>query len=149
MSLVGTLARFFIENRARYVSYAEACQNLKNGGETAAAALRKAADTSANREQAGHVISMERWGAARLRSLLEGNGEKTDESGSYRPDAGLDMTALAQEFEKARAETLNLAARLEPQASQRARHNEFGKLSGKAWLVYLNNHANMESHDIQ
>jgi len=131
------------------MSYAQACENLKSGGETALAALRQAQDTPANREQAGHVISMERWGAARLRALLEGSGEKTDESGSYRPAPELDMAALAQEFEKARAETLALTERLEPMASFRARHNEFGRLSGKAWLVYLNNHANMESHDLK
>jgi hypothetical protein len=112
-------------------------------------ALRQAPDTPANRNQAGHVIGMERWGTQRLASLINGTVAAMDEYDSYRPSADLDLPALADEFLKVRADTLFLAARLEPYAQKKVMHNDIGLLSVKTWLVYLNNHSRMESKSIQ
>jgi hypothetical protein len=149
MSFVGHIIHFFIERRAQGQTYAQVVETLKSNRETVSAALRQATDTPANRLQAGHVIGMERWGAHRLSSLLDHNAPTLDEYNGYRPSQELSMSALADAFDQARATTLALAAQLEPFAGQKVPHNDIGDLSVKTWLVYLNNHASMESRAIK
>ena len=149
MNLIGNIMRFFVSRRASGQTYGQICELLKTGGQSIDTRLRRAADSPENRQQAGHVIGMERWGAQRLASVLDNTAAVVDEYDSYRPAAGENLASLADAFQKARAETLSLAARLEPYADQKVVHNNMGEISVKTWLSYLNSHANMESESIK
>ena len=55
---------------------------------------------------------------------------------------------IAQDFDHARRELLALVQTLAavPEIEKgKVQHNEFGPLSAKAWLIYLEMHANFES----
>jgi hypothetical protein len=146
MSLFGSLLRSFIEYRASKASLDQIREGLVTGGGEVAERIAAAADTPANRLQAGHVIGIERWGANRLRSALTPNtAPPTDEYDSYRPRDDQPVKALAAEFKSARAETIELLEPLRNAQDCRVQHNDLGPLSVRGWFTYLTNHAGMES----
>jgi len=148
MSLTGRIIRFFVEQRAANVTLDEVRTQLSESAEQIAGRMEQAADTPANRAQAGHVIGLERWGDHRLRVAL-GEPFIRDEYDAYRPAPSLGMPALAQDFRITRRDTIALLDRLHPVAGQRVPHNDLGEMSVTAWLVYLNNHANRESQKLK
>jgi|WetSurMetagenome_2_1015567.scaffolds.fasta_scaffold791859_1 hypothetical protein len=146
MSLIGSLIRSFVEGRASRASLDEIHKGLETNGGEVANRMASVADTPANRQQAGHIIGIERWGVQRLRSALAPNpAPAKDEYDSYRPRADQPVSALALEFKSARAETLSLLEPLGQVQDCRVLHNDLGPLSVRGWLVYLTNHASMES----
>jgi hypothetical protein len=146
MSLVGSLIRSFVEYRASKASMDQIREGLVTGGDEVAERIAGAADTPANRVQAGHVIGIERWGANRLRYALTPNTPpRIDEYDSYRPRDDQPVKLLAAEFKSARAETIALLESLRSAEDCRIPHNDLGSLSVRGWLVYLTNHAGMES----
>jgi hypothetical protein len=146
MSFIGNLIRSFIEGRASRASLDELRKGLETGGEKVARRIAHAADTPSNRKQAGHIIGIERWGAQRLRTVQTlVSPPVVDESDGYRPHGDQPMSALSAEFTSARAETLALIEVLRPMQDRRVPHNDLGELSVRGWLVYLSNHAGVES----
>ncbi len=150
MSLIGSLLRSFFEGRASKTSTDQIRDGLVTGGDQVAGRISGAADTPANRKQAGHVIGIERWGANRLRSALTpGTPSQKDEYDSYRPHGDQSMTSLAAEFKTTRAEIIALLESLRSVEDCRIPHNDFGPLSVRGWLVYLTDHASRESKGLK
>jgi hypothetical protein len=95
-----------------------------------------------------HVIGIERWGAHRLAAAVA-RSVTNDEYDGYRPSGDLSMPVLADEFHKARLETLVLLDPLRAYGDKKVTHNNFGEISVKAWLSYLNRHAGIEVRRIR
>ena len=137
------VAAVFFENPANRNSFAELRSALASSGERMQARLEMG---KANPILLRHIIQIERWGQNRLRGSLGEVRYEMDRSGDFAPDAALGWDDLKSEFARVRQETLEIAQRLElanppPQAVV---HNQFGLLSVKGWLRYLNVHASTE-----
>lgn len=141
----------FLEKPSRGRRYAELADDLYVAGDRVALRLERARDDGAAREGMRHVIGIERWGQQRLRVAL-GAAFERDEYHPYRPprDAGRDD--LVGAFRETRAETVALARQLSetpPPADTRVEHNSLGPLSPRAWLRYLQTHAEFESRRLR
>jgi hypothetical protein len=147
MTLIGTLIGKIVERQAKKSDFETLQQKLVNGTEPVALRIARAPDTSKNRSQAAHLIGIERWADHRLQTVFNGPAPR-DEYNGYRPSPDLAMPALAEEFRRARSETLALVEKLLPHQDQKVAHNEFGEISIKCWLVYLQTHAMGESKRI-
>ena len=146
MSLIGSVLRFLTERGARGLTYESATQKLESTGEEIAARMARAAETPKNRDQANHIIGIERWGQRRLRIAL-GEPPLRDEYDGYRVP-GETMAALREAFRSTRAETVALvrelqAAGIAPETT--VPHNDMGDTTLLGWLFYLNGHASRES----
>ena len=124
---------------------------MSQSGERVARQLAAAANTPTNREQAVHLIGIERWGQRRLRVLL-GEPLVLDEYDGYRPANSKGLPALASAFRTARADTVALVGRLQsagvaPTAT--VPHNGMGDLTVRGWLSYLEAHAARESSRVK
>ncbi len=131
-------------------SYAELGRQLDRAGTRLDARLAQADDTESNREWARHIIGIERWGQARLRAL---SGKDEVVSGGhrpYRPDAELSLPQLRELASLTRAQTSQLARQFETTPPQeKVDHDGLGPLSARAWLRYLNLHADLESRRLR
>lgn len=146
MSLFGTVQRVWMERSAKGKSYADLAEGLERDRPLVAEKFRGAKDSARNREAACHIIGIERWGQRRLRTLL-GEPLVLDEYDGYRPDTSRTMAELADDFERARQESLALVQTLQAQGvplTQTVVHNESGPMSVGAWLAYLRSHARRE-----
>ena len=142
-SIAQLIAGLFLENPAKSKSFAQLRSALASSGVQMRARLESG---KANPELLRHIIQIERWGQNRLRSSLGEVRYDMDRSGNFAPDAALGWDELKSEFARVRQETLEIAQWLElanppPQAVV---HNQFGLLSVKGWLRYLNVHASTE-----
>lgn len=147
MGLFGSLLRRYTEWSARKYTLAEFADQLEESGQKVHGRFQSAANSERPRQAARHIIGIERWSQRRLRVAL-GEPLRLDEYDAYRPDANLDIVALAQTFAETRQETLTLARQLaaaNPPPSQTIPHNELGDLTIKGWLAYIKNHATRES----
>jgi hypothetical protein len=150
VSFVGSLIRMFVERKASKTSLDEIRKGIETSGKDIAARIAGAVDSPANRMQAGHVIGMERWALQRLRSALSpATPPVMDEYDGYRPSADLSMDVLAGEFSTARADTLVLLEDLRDLQDCHVLHNDLGSLSVRGWLLYLDQHASLESKKIK
>ncbi|MBE2238439.1 MAG: hypothetical protein IAE81_11645 [Caldilineaceae bacterium] len=98
-----------------------------------------------------HISGIERWGQRRLKIFL-GEPPIHDEYNDYRPGADLTLDEQRAFFRQTRAETVALAVRLQAAGigdDARSPHNDFGPLSVRGWLRYLDSHANIESKKIR
>lgn len=132
-----------IERPARKKTLDDLIADLEATARTGQANLDAAADTPENREIARHVIGIERWGQRRLRVPL-GEPAVHDEYDGYRPPENADIADLRAAFRETRKETLALAHRLietDANGDTTVRHNQWGELSVRSWLYYLNFHA--------
>ncbi|GAB4118396.1 MAG: hypothetical protein Fur005_29550 [Roseiflexaceae bacterium] len=140
-----------IENLAKGTTAEQLSQRLQSEGATLTEQFGKAADTIANRKQIGHIIGIERWGQSRIRTLL-GSPLRIDEYDSYRPDAAADMAIIRAEWAHTRAATLELIDQLSSAGidfGTTVEHNDFGPMSVRGWLTYLNTHATLEAKRIR
>ena len=148
-TVIRWLAPSFLERPAAKQSFAQLKENLER---TASAIQERMAQAKASPQavkQAQHVIGIERWGQSRLRVAL-GEPLAMDRYHAHKPEGNLPWPEYAQAFKATRLETLNLLARLEKANSEaKVPHNQFGPISVKAWLRYLNMHADMESRRIK
>jgi DinB superfamily len=137
------IAGLFLENPAKSKSFAQLRSALESSGVQMQARLESG---KSNPELLRHIIQIESWGQNRLRSSLGEVQFEMDRSRAYAPDAALGWDELKSEFARVRQETLEIARRLEsanpPPGS--VVHNQFGLLSVKGWLRYLNVHASTE-----
>jgi hypothetical protein len=147
MSWLGTLIRKFTERQARKYGVAGIVANMEKSGAKVHGRMETAVNDDKHREAARHIIGIERWSQSRLRVAL-GKPLVMDEYDDYRPEAHLDMVALAQTFAQTRQESLALAEQLQTAnipASQTIPHNQLGDLTVQGWLYYIENHAARES----
>jgi len=144
------IVNLFIERPGRKWALAEWPQQLAKAGD----AIQQRVATSRS-PQAGatlrHITGIERWGQRRLQVAL-GEPPVQDEYDGYQPAADLDVTALQDAFRTTRQTTVALAqqlaaANLDPTFT--IPHNQFGPLTVRGWLSYLNTHANFESKRIR
>lgn len=118
---------------------------LRQGGERVSRRIINAAQTPRKHTIARHIIGIERWGDRRLLSALGAVGIY-DEYDDYRPPQDATWSDLVQAFHTTRAETLSLAEAVQERRFLPAIvHNQFGPMTPRAWLRYLDNHANWTS----
>lgn len=140
-----------IERPARKQSYAQLAQALEADAGPLVARFAAAADTPRNRHQLRHIIGLERWGQRRLRTAL-GEPPVSDEMDDYMPERGLSLADLSVAFAATRRETVVLARQLEARGidgAQQVAHNQFGPLTLRGWLRYLNLHARLEGRRVR
>ena len=120
--------------------------HLRTSGDKIAARLATACDTAENRRLLSHVTGIERWGQRRLRVAL-GELFIQDEYDGYRPHREESWENLIAEFKVTRQETLRLVDEIDKAAAGESLtidHNQFGSLSVRGWLHYLDMHASGE-----
>jgi hypothetical protein len=142
-SIAQLIAGLFLENPVKSKSFAQLRSALELSGIQMQARLESG---KANPELLRHIIQIEAWGQHRLRSSIDEVEFEMDCSGAFAPDGALSWDELKSEFVKVRRETLEIAQRLElaDLPPGRVVHNQFGPLSVKGWLRYLNIHASTE-----
>ena len=147
-SIAQLIAGLFLENPVKSQSFTQLRSALESSGIQMQARLKMG---KANPELLRHIIQIERWGQNRLRSSIGEVRFEMDRSGLYAPDAALGWDELKSEFAKVRQETLEIAKRLElaDPAPGPVAHNQFGPISVKGWLRYLNVHASTESRKLR
>ncbi len=109
-------------------------------------AVAEAGEDAAARKQLRHVVAIERWGQNRLRAALGDVAFERDESRAYAPPEDEPLAQLVERFEAVRAETVALARRVAAgdAAATKVEHNSLGPISARAWLRYLQVHAELE-----
>lgn len=136
--------RLYFDKPAQKRTLAEHAESLRQAGEDLTARLTVSRGGDALARQLRHVIGIERWGQQRLRVLL---GEPFV-AGGHRPHLPPESTpwdALVEEFARTRAETVAIAERLAAESPARGvAHDQFGALSARGWLRYLDGHAARE-----
>ncbi len=151
MSLIGPIIRFVLERQAARRSFIEIVQQLPKTQKIVSDRIANAAENHKNHRIGRHIVGMERWGQHRLRCAL-GEPLVLDEMDDYILQDSHANGYIAQDFDVARRETLALVQALTVFSGiekQKVRHNEFGMLSVKAWLVYLTSHAEIESRKLR
>ena len=136
------LGGLLFERPAQKKSIEELRSSLKETHHAALQSIEEAPDTDENREILRHVIGIERWGQRRLQVAL-GEPPVMDEYDEYRPD-NTDLPALRDAFDETRQETIELThelARTNGNGTTTVSHNQWGDLSVRGWLNYLNGHA--------
>jgi len=152
MGLKETLFRFagnrFFERPARRHSVVEHAARLSTSGDEVRERLARSAATPENVERLRHIIGIERWGQRRLRVFL-GDPPTTDGHHAYKPTE-TEWAALQTEFASTRADTVALAGQLTTVDPERTvAHNQFGPLSVRGWLRYIQGHAHTESKRVK
>lgn len=145
------IAGLILERPARKRSLAEHGEHLNQAGGGILDYLARARDSERNRAQLGHIIGIERWGQQRLRALL-GEPLVIDEYDAYRPASDTVWEALVVLFRVTREETLDIVDALASSGidlSATVPHNQYGPLTARGWLRYLDIHANAEVRRIK
>ncbi|MFN8474644.1 MAG: DinB family protein [Anaerolineae bacterium] len=103
-------------------------------------------DTAPNRRLLSHIIGIEAWGTHRLRVAL-GDPLVLDEYDAYRPPKSLGWRDLQKQFRAQRQQTLDMAMKLDSAHAENVKvaHNQYGQMTTRGWLYYLNIHANIEA----
>jgi hypothetical protein len=128
---------------ARFKSIDQLQDNLRNSTEKVAGKIAGAKRTAGKHDLAAHIIGIERWAQRRLKVAL-GEAFNDEEYDGYRPADDTDWDALKAQFEATRLETLNLADALKDTNRDRViEHNQWGELTVRGWLQYINAHANL------
>jgi len=148
-SIVEAAAGIFIERPGNAKSLDEWQSALAASGD----AIDQRAGSAKNPVQASivlrHISGIERWGQRRLQVFL-GAPALADEYDGYRPGTDLSRDEQRAFFRETRAATLALVDALKrtPNAPETVRHNDYGPLTVRGWLRYLEIHASLESKKI-
>lgn len=145
--MIGLFRRPMAEWGARQKSIEDLAHELEASAATMDERMRGRPDSNTNREAIAHWIGIERWGQRRLHVAL-GATLIMDEYHGYRPDKEQGIEGLREEFAETRAETVQLARRLDEKGvdpNTTIRHNDLGDLSVRGWLSYLIQHPEQES----
>ncbi len=150
-AIMGAAAGVFIERPGRSKSLVEWKQTLEASGAAIDARAAGAKDPVQASKVLRHISGIERWGQRRLRILL-GEPSIQDEYDDYRPGADLSLDEQRAFFRETRAATLALVEQLQAAGIRddaTAPHNDFGPLTVRGWLRYLDIHASLESKKIR
>jgi hypothetical protein len=144
-------AQLMIERPVRKLTVHELVDQLDQSGKLITESMASYADTPANRRQLCHIIGIERWGQRRLRVAL-GEPFLTEEYDHYCPSSERSWDELKTEWSTTREATLILAndlSQADIPHDVKVLHNQFGPLSIKGWLRYLDVHASSEGKHIK
>lgn len=150
MGLRASITNRFLEQPFRSLTAEQMAERLDLDGRTLERTFAAARDSEHNRRLLGHVTGIERWGQSRLQVAL-GAPLTMDEYDSYRPAREAGWDELQDAFHRTRQQTVALARQLGPavEAAVRVPHNQFGPLTTRSWLRYLDIHANMEARKLR
>jgi len=145
------IAGLFIERPAKKRTFEQFVSSLNEVGKTVTERIAKGDETEANSKLIRHIIGIERWGQRRLKVAL-GEPLLLDEYDGYQPEAGMKVKKLQEVFQTTRHETIYLAQQFATRAidpNTTVKHNNFGELTLRGWLQYLQGHAKRESRNIK
>lgn len=150
MSILTPAVNLFLERFSRNQSLDQFADSMAASGQKLELIFGAADDSDHNRRLISHVVGIERWGGHRLRSAL-GEPLVIDEYDSYRPPRCATLPELQADFASTRSDIVALmrqlgAARVD---AVRIPHNQFGDLSVRSWLGYLNLHASQEAKKLK
>lgn len=150
MGLRESITNGFLERPLRRLNAHQIAERLELSGRTLERTFAAAKDTPHNRALLSHITGIERWGQSRLRTVL-GAPLVMDEYDSYRPPQQASWPELQEAFHSTRQETVALAGQMDAAlaAGAKAPHNQFGPLSVRSWLRYLDVHATMEAKKLK
>ena len=144
------VAGLIIERPARNKSLEQWCGALTESGGAIEQRAAAAKDPFKAQDVLRHITGIERWSQSRLRVFL-GAPYVRDEYDGYQPGAELDLKGQIAAFHETRAETVELAGQLQAASNAAGsalpptvEHNDFGPLSARGWLAYIDSHANRE-----
>lgn len=144
------IVSLFLVRPGRKRSLTEWAQKLAQDGEAIVQRIA-AKQTPQASTTLRHIIGIERWGQRRLQAALN-EPFVQDEYDGYQPGAADDWATLLDAFRTTRQATVALAQQLAATGITDqvvVPHNQFGPLPVRAWLSYLNTHANLESKRIR
>ena len=144
-------AQLLFERPVRKLTIYELVDQLDQSGKQIAEHVYAFPDTPTNRHRLCHIIGIERWGQRRLRVAL-GEPFLSEEYDHYCPSSERSWDELKDEWGTTREATITLArdltqANLAPDL--KVSHNQYGPLSIKGWLRYLDVHASSERKQIK
>lgn len=150
MSLRESITNRFLERPFRNLSAAQMAQRLELDGRTLERTFAAANDNEHNRKLLSHITGIERWGQSRLRVAL-GEPLVMDEYDGYRPPREASWAELQDAFYSTRQQSVALAGQLDQAVANGVRvpHNQFGPLTVRSWLRYLDIHASMEAKKLR
>lgn len=148
--LMKPVVNLMVERPGRKVPLAAWAQKLAESGEAISTRVATV-QTPQAATTLRHITGIERWGQRRLQVAL-GEPLLQDEYDGYQPPAAADLATLRAEFSATRQATVALAQKLAAAGvgdQVKIRHNQFGPISVRGWLSYLNTHATFESKRIR
>jgi hypothetical protein len=136
--------RMMFERPVRSQSVVDLASTLSSSGDEVRERIAGKEGTPANVARLRHIIGIERWGQRRLRVFL---GDPLEPGGHHpHKPTDTDWSALQTELASTRADTVALAGQLATtDLSRTVPHDQFGPLTVRGWLAYLQRHARMES----
>lgn len=149
-TLTGAISGLVLERPLKDKALAEIAKDLDLAGGRLRQTFAAAKDTPDNRRLLSHIVGIERWGQSRLRAAL-GEPLTMDEYDDYRPPPEATWKALQEAFASTRQQTVALAQAMEDAhiGEVKIPHNQFGPLSSRSWLRYLDMHANLEAKKLK
>lgn len=150
MGLRHTIINRFLEQPFKNLSAEQIAQRLELDGHKLARTFAAATDSPGNRDLLSHITGIERWGQSRLQVAL-GAPLTLDEYDGYRPPREASWAELQEALRDTRQQTVALARQLEPAIAGGVQvpHNQFGPLTVRSWLRYLDMHANLEAKKLK
>jgi hypothetical protein len=150
-SIMQTAAGAFLEGPGKAKSFDAWVTELEKSGAAIEQRMAKTKNPEYAQALLRHITGIERWGQSRLRVFL-GAPFVRDEYEGYRPGKELGLEGQRAAFRETRSETIELVRQLQqanvPDSATVA-HNDFGPLSARGWLRYLNAHASLESQKLR
>jgi hypothetical protein len=143
--MIKFFAPMFLENKIPLSIHAD---KLRDNGAKLEAYFAQAGDTPTSRRVLRHIVAIERWGLNRLRMLLGEKPLQMDSSQAFYPLESIAWSVLLTDFKDVRRELVTLTPFLES-VNGKVAHNMMGDLSSRAWLKYLDFHANAESKRVR
>lgn len=144
-------AKLVLELPGQRKSLAAWADQLVASGEQIDRCAATAKDGAKAQQLLRHISGIERWGQRRLRVFL-GESAIMDEYNGYRPATNLSIDEQRAFFRSTRAETVALVRQLaqtQIEPTMRVTHNDFGPLTPRGWVRYLDMHASIESKKIK
>jgi len=150
MGLRETIANRFLEQPFKGLTAEQMAERLELAGRTLERTFAAATDNPDNRKLLSHITGIERWGQSRLQAAL-GAPLLMDEYDGYRPPREAGWAELQAAFHSTRQQTVAQARQLGQAVSAGVKlpHNQFGPLTVRSWLRYLDIHASMEAKKLR
>ena len=142
---------FYFERNAGRKTYKEMIQSLQEAGDAITERIQYVENRAEHQEKLLHMIGIERWGQQRLRGFLD-EPVTMDEYDGYRPEPGMQVKELIEEFKTTRQATIDLVDQMDKfgvMSYEKVPHNDFGEMTSRGWLGYLQTHASFESRGIK
>jgi hypothetical protein len=150
MGVRASITNRFLEQPFRNLTAEQMAERLELDGRTLERTFAAAKDSPDNRKLLSHIGGIERWGQSRLQVAL-GAPLAMDEYDGYRPPREASWAELQDAFRSTRQQTVALAGQLDQPVTSGVKvpHNQFGPLTVRSWLRYLDMHATWEAKKLR